>query len=94
MKRDIKDEVNSLLQGKGLEKSRGTGEVKLLRALKLGAQEGVNWLKNNVPQKVYRMIMKDSQDVLRQGNIVKIGLVKEYVTQRSKRGVERRPLSS
>ena len=52
MKRCIEDEVNSLLHGKGLVNRGSIGEVKLLRALKLGGQEGVNSLENNVPRKV------------------------------------------
>ena len=51
-KRGIEYEVNSLLHGKGLVNRGSIGEVKLLRALKLGGQEGVNSLENNVPRKV------------------------------------------
>ena len=44
MKRVIEDEVNSLLQGKGLVNRVATDEVKSLRALELGGQEGgVGW---------------------------------------------------
>ena len=49
MKRGTKDEVNILLQGKGLDKRRETGEVKLLCALKLGAQEGGNLVRRYRP---------------------------------------------
>ena len=51
-KRGIEYEVNSLLHGEGLVNRGSIGEVKLLRALKLGGQEGVNSLENNVPRKV------------------------------------------
>ena len=40
----IEDELNSLLQGRGLVNRGATGEVKSLHALKLGDQEGrVSW---------------------------------------------------
>ena len=61
IKRGIEDELNRLLQGKGLVDRKTTGEVKLLRALKLGGQEGGNWLENNVPWKVWRIKTKATQ---------------------------------
>ena len=38
-----------------------TGEVKLLRALKLGGQEGGHRLENHVPRKVWRIKTKAAQ---------------------------------
>ena len=38
-KREIDDEVNSLLLGKGLNKMRATGEAKAVHAFKLGSPE-------------------------------------------------------
>ena len=70
MKRGIEDEVNSLLQVKGSLNMEATGEVKLLHALKLGGQEGGNWLENHVPQKVFRIKTKDDQYDLCPGNII------------------------
>ena len=61
IKRCIEDEVNSLLQGKGLVNRVATGEVKSLRALKLGGQEGGDWLENQVPQKFCRNKTKSEQ---------------------------------
>ena len=61
MKRGIEDEVNILLQGKGLVNRGATGEVKLLFALKLGGQEGGNRLENHVPRKVWRIKKKAAQ---------------------------------
>ena len=58
--------------------------MKLLRALKLGAQEWGNSLEDTITQKVRMTMEKYYQDVLRQDDIVKIGLVIEYVTQPSK----------
>ena len=52
--------------------------MKLLRALKLGAQEWGNSLEDTITQKVWRIIMRDYQDVLRQDDILKIGIVIEY----------------
>ena len=40
MKRGIEDEVNSLLQGKGLVNRGAPREVKSVHALKLGGKEG------------------------------------------------------
>ena len=51
MKRGIEYEVNSLLQGKGLVNTGETGEVKSLRALKLGGQEVGNRLEIMFPGK-------------------------------------------
>ena len=51
MKRGIEDEVNRIIQGKGLVNMGATGEVKSLRALKLGGQEGGNRLEIMFPGK-------------------------------------------
>ena len=55
MKRGIEYEVKSLLQGKGLVNREATGEVKSLRALKLGGQEGGNWLEITFPGRFGRL---------------------------------------
>ena len=70
MKKGIEDEVNRLLQGKCLVNRGVTGEVKLLRALKLGVQEGGNWLENHVPWKVWRIKTKATQYSLFKGDII------------------------
>ena len=70
IKRGIEDELNRILQGKGLVDRKTTGEVKSLRALKLGGQEGGNWLENNVPWKVWRIKTKDAQYYLCPGDSI------------------------
>ena len=66
----IEDEVNSLLQGWGLVNRGATGEVKSLHALKLGDQEGGNWLENQVPWKVWRIKTKATQYALFKADII------------------------
>ena len=61
LKRVIEDDVNSLFQDKGLVNRGATGEVNLLHALKLGGQEGGDWLENQVPQKFCRNKTKSEQ---------------------------------
>ena len=70
IKRGIEDEVNSLLQGKGLVNTGETDEVKSLRALKLDGQEGGNRLENHVPRKVWRIKTKAAQYDLCPGNSI------------------------
>ena len=70
LKRVIEDDVNSLFQDKGLVNRGATGEVNLLHALKLGGQEGGNWLENHVPRKVWRIKTKADQCALCPGDSI------------------------
>ena len=71
IKRGIEDEVNRLLQGKGLVNRGATGEVKLLRELKFGGQEGGGgWLENHVPWKVCSIKTKATKYALFKGDII------------------------
>ena len=74
--RGIEDEVNSLLNGKCSFKRRATGEVKAMRALKLGVPEAGNQLEDIFPQNIWVMVTKDIQYALRQCDSINIGIVK------------------
>ena len=54
-----------------------TGKAKTLSAFKLGDQEEERRLEYHVPNKVCRMLTRDSQYAQRRGNKVNIGIVRE-----------------
>ena len=62
----IDDEVNILLLGKGLIKSRATGEAKAVHAFKLGSPEDEKRSEDCFPFKVWKFLTPDAQVALRQ----------------------------
>ena len=88
-KREIEEEVKSLLSGKRSNKRRANGKVKSLHVFNLIGQEEYNHSEDRVPFKVCNMMTKDSQDALLRGGIINIGIVREDATNTGKhvRGV-------
>ena len=83
-KREIEEEVNSLLSGKGSNKRIATGKVKSLHVFKLSVQEEDNHSEDRVPFKVWNMMTNYYQDALRRGGIIDIGLVRYDATNTGK----------
>ena len=76
-KRAICDEINILLQVKGSNKRRSTGDSKAVRAFKLGGLEDEKCYGDFFPFKVWNILTPDSQVSLRRVNSIKIVLVKD-----------------
>ena len=75
-KKDIENEVNSLLMGNVSVKRRATGEAKAIRGFKTGGKE-VKGSKEIIPYKFWKMLSPDAQALIRSGGEGKIGLVSE-----------------
>ena len=76
-RREIDNEVKSLLSGSGSNNRREAGELKALRALKLGDPEEAKKSKYCIPLKVWKMMNPKYRTAMRSVEEVKIGIVKD-----------------
>ena len=84
-KKNIENEVNSLLMGNCSVKRRATGEAKAIRGFKTGGQEtkGSN---ERIPYKFWKMLSPDAQELISSGGEGKVGLVTEGGVNASSHG--------
>ena len=84
-KKDIENEVNSLLMGNCSVKRRENGEAKAIRGFRTGGQQ-VKGSDKMVPYKVWKMLSPDAQALVKLGKEGNIGLVTESGVKASSQG--------
>ena len=85
-KRDINEEINSLLLGKGSNNRKATGEVNTMREFKVSDQEYEKHSEDHFPINVWKMMTKDAHVALFRGDRVNIGFVKDDTVNTGKPG--------